>query len=117
MAKPSAFGRRLRELREERGITQEALGSKAQISPLMVSHFETGRRQTPSIESLIKLANALYVSADYLIGRTDEKVPSAGPLDAIFRSEAWEKSENLVRFLQHLANVWAREDSEREEKS
>ena len=38
----------------------------------MISHFETGTRQRASAANLVKLANALSVSVDYLLGRTDE---------------------------------------------
>lgn len=113
---PSIFGKRLRAMREEREITQEELGSKAQISAVMVSHFETGRRQSPSIENLIKLANAMEVSADYLLGRTDDKNPTASPLEAVFRSDDWAKTEERMQFLKHLTDVWSLEDTERSKK-
>lgn len=35
-----------------------------------ISHFETGTRR-PSFDNLVRLVNALDVSADYLLGRTD----------------------------------------------
>lgn len=60
--------RTLRELRERRGLTQAELGAKAEIAGASVSHFETGQRQ-PSLESLVKLADALEVTVDTLLGR------------------------------------------------
>lgn len=58
----------LRDLRERRGLTQAALGAKADMAAASVSHFETGQRQ-PSLDSLVKLADALEVSIDTLLGR------------------------------------------------
>jgi transcriptional regulator with XRE-family HTH domain len=44
------------------------LGARAGLAAAAVSHFETGQR-APSIESLARLADALDVSADVLLGR------------------------------------------------
>jgi transcriptional regulator with XRE-family HTH domain len=69
----------LKQLRERRGLTQAELGTRASMSAASVSHFETGQRQ-PSLESLVKLADALEVSVDTLLGRT----PMEGRVDPIF---------------------------------
>jgi transcriptional regulator with XRE-family HTH domain len=113
MAMPSKFGKRLRSAREERDLTQEQLGKMAGISALMVSHFETGTRQKPSIENLVKLSKALHVSTDYLLGRTDDKEPTGSPLEAAFRSESWEKTEDRMRFLEDLTRLWSERDKDR----
>ena len=59
---------RLRENRKMRGLTQAELGAKAGIAAASVSHFETGQR-APSLESLVRLADALELSTDALLGR------------------------------------------------
>ena len=51
-----------------RKLTQAELGSRAGIGAASISHFETGQR-SPSLESLVKLADALEVSTDVLLGR------------------------------------------------
>jgi transcriptional regulator with XRE-family HTH domain len=66
--------------RELKGWTQTELGKRAGIAPASVSHFETGQR-TPSLETLVKVANALTVSLDRLVGRAPEFVE---PVDPIF---------------------------------
>src|SRR5688572_25324226 len=70
---------RFRELRE---LTQSQLGARAGIAPASVSHFETGQR-VPSLESLLRLADALEVSLDVLVGRARWGEPQ-GSLDPIF---------------------------------
>ena len=69
----------LKNLRELRGLTQAELGTRAGMAAASVSHFETGQRQ-PSLDSLVKLADALEVSIDTLLGRT----PIEGRVDPIF---------------------------------
>jgi transcriptional regulator with XRE-family HTH domain len=49
-------------------MSQYQLARIAGLSESWISHFETGKRK-PSVGNLIKLADALGVSADYLLGR------------------------------------------------
>ena len=65
------FARRLKMARESRGLSQVALAKAAKITPAAISHFERGAR-TPSLANLLKLADALHTSTDYLVNRTDE---------------------------------------------
>ena len=66
------LGERLREFREERGLTQSELGRKASLTPAAVWQIENNNRK-PSAVTLEKLARALVVSMDALMGReTDE---------------------------------------------
>jgi transcriptional regulator with XRE-family HTH domain len=67
------FRERLRQWRRKRGFTQEELAKRAEVPTISVSHFETGHR-FPNAESLRRLADALGVSADYLLGRVKNPV-------------------------------------------
>ena len=64
------FKDRLRELRIERGVTQEEVGKAVNTSKMAVSHWEKGHSE-PSIAQLILLTEYFGVSADYLIGKND----------------------------------------------
>lgn len=61
---------RLRELREAKRMTQLSLGMTLDVAQETISGYEIGRAE-PNIDMLIKLANALDTSIDYLLGRTD----------------------------------------------
>lgn len=74
-------GERLKRRREELGLTQTELGGRAGIAAASVSHFETGQR-LPSLESLMKLADALSLSVDTLLGRAPSS--PASEVDPIF---------------------------------
>lgn len=58
--------RRICERRKQLGLTQEALAEKCDLTPQAVSYAESGKRAMRP-ESLMKLAKALDVSADYLL--------------------------------------------------
>jgi transcriptional regulator with XRE-family HTH domain len=60
------FGRRLRELRKERGLTQEALAEAADLSGNYISELELGQK-VPSLTILVRLAQALEVGAPELL--------------------------------------------------
>lgn len=79
-----------------RGLTQAELGIQAGIAAASVSHFETGQR-SPSLDSLVKLADALAVSVDVLLGRAP--VESSAQLDPVFlrASRADAKTLDVVR--------------------
>lgn len=61
---------RMRNLREDRDLTQETLGKLLNKSQQGYNHIETGRAEL-KIEDLIKLCRFYQASADYLIGLTD----------------------------------------------
>ena len=54
-------GQRIARLREQRGITQEALADKAGIHRVSLANIERGAKQ-PTLDSLERLAKALRVS-------------------------------------------------------
>jgi len=57
---------RLKQLRANRGITQEALAKKAGLSRVYVARLETGK-QDPTLTTLQKLAKALKVKVGRLL--------------------------------------------------
>jgi transcriptional regulator with XRE-family HTH domain len=80
------FRQRLREAREMRGYKQEKLADRAGMPATTIAHFEAGTRK-PSFDSLRKLAIALEITTDYLLGRVDDpELAQAG--DPLFRDVA-----------------------------
>ena len=77
----SEFKIRLKKLREVRGLSQAQLAIKTKLQTTAISHFETGNR-SPSFDNLKKLADALNVSTDYLMGRIDEPEHGKGMASA-----------------------------------
>ncbi len=61
---------RIRNLREDRDMTQTALAQILHCSQRIYSNYERGEVDLPT-EILIKLADYYDVSVDYLLGRTD----------------------------------------------
>ena len=65
------YGQRLKELREENGLSQEAVARALHCSQRTVSRYELEQLDLSS-EALIALCHIFKVSADYLLGLEDE---------------------------------------------
>ena len=65
---------RLRKAREARKLSQSFLARLAGCGQEKISFYETGKSKS-QYQTLVRLANALQVSIDYLLGRTDEMNP------------------------------------------
>lgn len=65
---------RLKEIREDRDITQKEIAGYLNIKQNTYSQYENGQRQLP-IEALIKLAAFFKTSCDYILGVTNNPEP------------------------------------------
>ena len=64
----------LKKLREKRNITQVRLSIAAEVSQETISAYESGK-SFPSVETLIKIADFLGTSTDYLLERINDDMP------------------------------------------
>lgn len=64
--------RRIRDLREDKNMTQTQMAEILHCSQRVYSNYERGELDIPS-DILIRLADFHNVSVDYLLGRVDEK--------------------------------------------
>jgi len=98
------FKERLRTAREFRELSQGELAQRAGLQASAVSHFETGTRK-PSFDNLKRLADALRVTTDYLLGRSDDMEGSATSADALHRkysglsTEYQEMADSFIEML------------------
>lgn len=65
-------GKRLKMLREEKGLTQKDLAEKLSLTPKAISFYELGSRE-PSGDALIRMAHILGTTTDYLLGNSTTK--------------------------------------------
>lgn len=62
---------RMRELREEKGLTQTELAKYLEVTQKTYSRYENDERLIP-LEKLILLADFYQTTLDYLVGRSDQ---------------------------------------------
>jgi len=88
------MGRRLRDIRESQGLTQNKLAEADGLTPQAITQIETGKRQ-PSGSTLIALARGLRlsISLDSLLG-----LPASGyPHDVLRNADALAMAEKTAR--------------------
>lgn len=66
------FPERLKALRLEANLTQKEIAEKTNVSQPQYARWEAGNRK-PSSDTLEKFSNFFGVSADYLLGNTDNR--------------------------------------------
>ena len=64
------LGKRLKELREERDLTQKQVADALKINSVTYLHYEKSQREPPLI-LLMEMAEFFNVSTDYLLGLKD----------------------------------------------
>jgi transcriptional regulator with XRE-family HTH domain len=69
-----SYTKRIRDLREDLDLTQSQIAKALHTTQGYYSKYELGKRALP-IEHLITLCKLYNVSADYLLGFTNEKKP------------------------------------------
>jgi transcriptional regulator with XRE-family HTH domain len=69
----SGFGRVLRKLRKETGLTQEELGLEAGLQRKFISSLELGEKE-PSLATVFKLASALKIKPGKLVTLVDSEL-------------------------------------------
>jgi len=68
-----SFGKRITEVRKEKEMPQDQLSSILQTTTTTIGRYERDEIK-PSIDVAIKIADALNVSLDYLVGRSENSL-------------------------------------------
>ena len=78
------FSERLKSLRKQAGFTQVDVASKLGISQQAYASWELGAKK-PTQDNLVKIAQILNVSVDYLVGNSEEKSDDLDNIELLFR--------------------------------
>ena len=75
------FGRKLKELRTQAGMTQQQLAAQIGVTKSVVSFYEL-RERAPSPNVLVKCATVFHVTTDYLLGLDKAETIDVSDLDS-----------------------------------
>ncbi|WP_339313631.1 helix-turn-helix domain-containing protein [Streptococcus sp. FSL W7-1342] len=78
------FSERLKDLRKQAELTQVDVAEKLGISQPAYASWERGAKK-PTQENLVKIAQVLNVSVDYLVGNSEEKSDELDNIELLFR--------------------------------
>src|SRR3972149_226148 len=94
------LGDKIRELREELGLTQGQLANDASVSQGYLSQLEKGDVKNPSAGVLLRVAQAMQVEPDELFEAA--RYPTLRTLRKIYRGYESTIDPDLLRYLAHL---------------
>ncbi len=91
------FSERLKELRKQAHLTQVELAGRLGIVQSSYADWERGKKK-PTQDNLVKIAQVLNVSVDYLVGNSEEKADELDNIELLFRmnSKGLTKEEKAV---------------------
>ncbi len=108
MSEPAQIGARIRDVRQERGWTQDQLATAVGVSRSAVAQWETGRAGQIT-GNLTRIAASLDVGVEYLMYGTDKRAPTEArqgdelALLRLYRECAAEDRQMLLRMARRLA--------------
>lgn len=95
-------GKRLKELRMEKGLSQQDLGDAIGVTKVSICGYENGTR-IPNIEKLACLAEELETTTDYLLGR---EVKIIDENDRTYVGSISYEDIGLILELRHYPNLY-----------
>ncbi|MGQ7545042.1 helix-turn-helix domain-containing protein [Streptococcus suis] len=110
------FSERLKELRKKANFTQVEVAAKLGISQPAYASWERGAKK-PTQENLVKIAQVLNVSVDYLLGNSEEKSDELDNIELLFRmnsngltdDEKKVFKKELIEFMEYRKKVFDKE--------
>ena len=110
-----AFAVRLKELRKQAHLTQVELAKRLGIGQSSYADWERGKKK-PTQENLVKIAQVLNVSVDYLVGNSEEKSDELDNIELLFRTNSEGLSEEekeifkkeLIEFMEERKKLFDR---------
>lgn len=111
------FSERLKELRKQAHLTQVELASKLGIVQSSYADWERGKKK-PTQDNLVKIAQILNVSVDYLVGNSEEKADELDNIELLFRMNSKgltdeEKDifrKELIEFMEERKKAFRKEE-------
>mgnify|MGYP002771648871 FL=1 len=96
------IGYRIKEVREQNRLSQAQLAEITDLSVSYISHIENAKRKA-SLESIIRIVNALGITVDELLAGVQMNNPAAYQTDIDILME--DCSENEKRFVYELIKI------------
>ena len=117
------IGRRVKEIRKSRGLSQADLAERIDMSVPYISHIETARKQA-SLTVLVLIANALKVTVDTLLSGNQTNDPAEYRSEFVILIDDCNSDER--RFIYEMASAakrslrngcWFQSDFEKDKKN
>lgn len=112
------FSERLKDLRKQAGLTQVNVAERLGVSQPAYASWERGIKK-PTQDKLVKIAQILNVSVDYLVGNSEENSDELDNIELLFRMNSKgltdeEKKvfkKELIEFMEERKKVFKSKDN------
>ena len=101
---------RIKALRQERGLRQSDLAVLLNTKPQTVSHYENGDRGL-DVETIFRLCDIFGVTADYLLGRSENPAPAVSDADAALLAAFHAAPPSIVTAISALLQPYQQESA------
>ena len=109
------FAERLKTLRKQAKLTQAKIAEKLDISQQAYASWERGSKK-PTQENLVKIAQVLNVSVDYLVGNLDNTEDELDNIELLFRMNSKGLTEEekkvfkreLIEFMEERKKIFGK---------
>jgi transcriptional regulator with XRE-family HTH domain len=98
------IGKRIKDLRIEKGMSQQDLGDLVGVTKVSICGYENGTR-TPSLETFDLLADIFGTTTDYLLGR---EVPVVSEETNEFVGTISKDDIEIIQELRHYPNLYGK---------
>lgn len=95
------FGERLTELRNEKGLSQDAISTELGVSKNSIYYYENEKR-VPDANTVIKFARFFGVTTDYLLGLDDVRTHD----DTILIEWLNDQDAQICRYREQLCRIY-----------
>lgn len=96
------IGERIKQLRQEKGMTLEEVGNKVGVGKSTVKKWEDGQIANMKRDKILKLANAFQCSPSYLMGYEDNLTPNNSEL---LTNILYDKDKEFLKYIKKIQNL------------
>ncbi len=98
------IGKRIKELRIEKNMSQQELGELLGITKVSVCGYENGTR-TPNLETFTAIADIFGTTTDYLLGR---EIPVVNEISNEYVGSVSKEDIELIQEMRHYPNLYSK---------
>lgn len=101
------LGQRILFTRKCRRLSQEQLAELTKLSPPYISHIERGVK-SPSLDALLRIADALDISMDWLLGLSPAAIEEISPLQMTLNQCSEEEQQVIIEIAMACQEIFHR---------
>lgn len=101
----ATFSERLKQLRNEKGLTQQEIADKMGVNRVTYTNWENGIKE-PKLDMIVQLATEFNCTLDYLLGTSDVNALEIGKsIEGMSKDEVADLQDKLIKNILQIEEV------------